>query len=282
MLTTETSITTCFDWFSITRDNRQYPTDWNALHKELPRGMLNYDTGIEYLDGRIELCHSSKPAMGIHTIFSGDTIREICNQNNITSFDIFDALGMGGYSRMDIAIDIKFGSLDIPKLWEELESGHCETKVDQWIFVKGKKGQGETIYIGAPKAKKRLRIYDKKAESGAKHEWTRIELQYRHKIAKRAARELGKHTPQHEHIPKMILDFANFPNNREWVTALGTEKAGLGKAEPTESNRRDWLLNTATSALAKEMVKSGDGTDLLQRFINETITKYAHEKSLYK
>lgn len=281
MITSKTEITSCIDWISVTRPVSAYPEDWNSAKKELPRGMHGYDTAIKYLDGRIELCSSTRSDMGVHTIVSGEAITRICEMNGIDSFDVMVALGDCGHSRLDIALDIKHGCLDIRKLWDMLEQDNVETQVKDYLYLKGAKGNGETLYIGGAKSKKRLRVYDKRAESGANYEWTRLELQYRHKSAKRAARTLLNADRAYSEIAKMIVNFIDFNSYGDWVVALGTESVGLGKPEPSISNRADWLLGTAASALAAEMVEGRDCSDFLDRFINETMRKYSQKKAKY-
>ncbi|MQJ21768.1 hypothetical protein EI020_24605, partial [Escherichia coli] len=50
-------------------------------------------------------------------------------------------------------------------------------------------GEGETLYVGAPKSRARLRIYNKSAEAGIEHEtgkYLRIEVQLRDRYADQA------------------------------------------------------------------------------------------------
>lgn len=281
MITSKTEITSCIDWLSITRCESQYPSDWTKLKQEMPRGMHGYDTAVKYLDGRIELCSSIRKDMGVHTIISGDTISKICNMTKRDSFGILSSLGAGGCSRIDLAVDIKHGTLDIQKLWDSLENDKSETSATEYLHLRGGKGNGETLYIGGAKSKKRVRIYDKGAEQNVEYDWTRIEIQYRHKAAKQAVKLLLNSPVMHTEVSKMIVDFVNFGDCRDWVIALGKDAVKLGQPEPIASNRSEWLLRVAASALASEMIE-GEGADFLDKFMDTTRSLYNKKAEKYK
>lgn len=281
MLTSETTVTSCVDWLSVTRQDNKYPVTYPKEKKEMKRGMMGYDTGLEYIDGRMELCSSTRPEMGVHVIISGETISRLCELVKITSFDIVNDLGARGVTRLDIAIDVKYGTLHIAELFNMLELDKVDTSIEKWLYLQGAKKQGETLYVGAPGSDKRVRIYDKSAESGTDYEWTRIELQYRHKYAKRAARALLGTSEPHLRVASMINEFINFKGNREWSMVMGSDTIKLGKPEPSSSNRREWLLDTAATALASEMVVGVDGKRFLEEFIRSALDKYGVKKDEY-
>jgi hypothetical protein len=282
MITSLTDVTTCIDWLSVTRANNKYPENYPTNKQELKRGMLGYDTAIKYIDGRVELCSSTRKDMGVHTIFSGDTLRNLMWMANVDSFQVLTDMASKRVSRVDVALDIKWGTLDILALWSMLESDQVDTRIEKWLYLRGAKGDGETLYIGAPKSDKRMRIYDKQAESGSDYEWTRVEVQYRHKMATRACRALLSSKTPSEQVPGMIVDFINFDNDRDWVTVMGSEMVKMAKPEITVTNREKWLLETAASALASEMIEGQSGSSIMQRFIQATNLFYDRKQQKYK
>ncbi len=282
MITSETEISSCIDWLSVTRPKSDYPDNYPKKYKELKHGQMGYDVAIQFIDGRIELCSSTRDEMGVHTILSGETILRLCELAGVNSFDIVASIGATGCSRIDLAVDIKHGTLDIEKLFNMLENDEVETTKTSWLFLRGAKGGGATLYVGAPKSEKRLRIYDKQAESGTEYAWTRVEMQYRHKSAKRAVSALLSSKSPQADVAKIINSFINFEKDADWVVSLGSDSIKLGKPEPSNSDRRNWLLETAASALASEMIEGSGGREFLSKFIESTLEKYGAKRDEYK
>lgn len=283
MLTSETEITSKIDWLSVTTPTRDYAPDWTKERKEMTRGMLNYDTGVIYRDGRIELCSSTRPDMKNHIIFDGQTIDFLCRTHGIISTDILKAMANGKPSRLDLAVDIKHGTLPIEEIAQSFEDGKSNTKVEQGLYIRGVGIDGETFYIGSKAAKRRVRIYDKAAENGiVEFDWTRVEMQLRHGMAVRSFWRLIKSQNPIVEIPKLILDFVDFPEIPDWIIAMGTDKIKPCSAEETQSNREQWLLDTAAKALANEMSIGGKGYMLLDEFIQTVRLQYVAKDSKFR
>lgn len=282
MLTSKSEFTSKIDWLSVTVPTCEYPPTWSKLKKELTRGMLNYDTGVVYDDGRIELCHSFRHEMKNHIIFDGQTITTLCQAHSMISTDILPVVSSGKPSRLDLAVDIRKGSLPIESLAQSFENGEVETRVIEGLFYRGVGVKGETFYLGSAKADRRLRIYDKAAEQGIKNfEWTRVELQLRHGMAVRSFWRLLKSDNPTATIPMLICDFANFPKIPSWSLAMGTEKIKPCKAPPEQPGREKWLLDTAAKALANEMVRGGKRQALLDEFTQVVLREFDVKQSLY-
>jgi hypothetical protein len=283
MINSGTVITGKIDWLSVTVPYVDYPLNWTCERKELERGMLNYDTGVLYRDGRIELCHSTNSRMKTHIIFDGKCIDNMCVENSINSIDIIAAMSYGKPSRMDIAVDIKNGSLPISSLRDCFRDKTAVTKVKQGLYLEGVGVAGETLYIGSKKAPRRLRIYDKSAETGnIEAEWTRVELQLRHNMANRSFIAINHSDNPIDDIPKLILDFVDFPGIPDWVVAMGTVGMKPSGVEKTQGDREKWLLDTVVKALANEMVMGRKGTALLKEFVDATHREYDKKLSEYK
>lgn len=277
-LDSNTEMSSKVDWLSVTVKKVSYPITWAKGKKELKRGMLGYDTAVEYRDGRVELCSSSRSDMFPHIIMTGQTIDTLCAWNTLNSFQVLNGVFSWRASRLDIAIDIKKGALDISALKKDFDDGKAETLAQKRLHMTGTRNQGETLYIGSPKAQKRLRVYDKAAEQGIENElWTRVELQLRHKHATAACNTLFLASEPHKLVAGMINQFCAFPNNRDWIVALGCNKIKSATTEEYNSNRKKWLFDTCIAALVSEMVASGDGINLLRGFNVVARRKYEIE-----
>lgn len=276
-----TTITTKVDWLSVTVPSALYPGEWSTEKKSLKKGMLGYDTGIKYRDGRVELCSSTRADMGTHIIFSGSCLDTMCEQYKITSFDVLAAMKSGKTSRIDLAIDVKNGCIDIRALEQMFEDGATITKAITKLYMTEGKDKGETLYIGSGKGDRRLRIYDKMAETKTTEEWTRLELQTRHRLAQVAAKTISGADGNNPPVAAIIRGFVDFPYSQEWSEVVGYDTVQMAKVDKYKSSRSEWLLSTCVSALAHEMFESYEGADFLDDFIKATLKMYKSVKEDY-
>ena len=183
MITSETKLSNTIDWYSFTCDVPKYPKNATVKCVELEHGLYGYSAGVEFLDGRIELVNPSRPDMRIHIQYTGSALLSCQNDYDISPLSIVCIVAPNErVSRVDLAIDIRDGSLDIPALAKMVKEKTAVSLATKSMFISSLDAPGATLYIGAPKAKQRLRIYDKAAEQGLDNEeWTRIELQLRGK-----------------------------------------------------------------------------------------------------
>lgn len=279
-------VTAKIDWISVTGENNIYPSDFPTKRKEMKRGMMGYDTGLQYLDGRIELCSSTRKDMGVHIIISGDTIERLEKKTGRDSFSILQDFSESKCTRLDIAVDIMHRKLSISNLWKMVCDEKVKTRSTAFLHIEGKKGMGETVYIGSPKSNKRLRIYDKKAEVGAEFEWTRVELQLRREDARGGCIQINSCNSDEkkkvETISSMINSFASFDDDEEWKSSMGEiSKEILRDKELRETNRKKWLLSSVVSAMASEIVASGK-EDVMEMFMKRVERKVSTLRSEYK
>lgn len=282
MINIDTKITAKLDWLSITVAEIKYPENWDKKRKEMSRGMSGYDIGVRYLDGRIELCSSNRKDMQPHVIFSGSCIDKLALQGNGNTMEILRAMADGSPSRLDIAVDIKNGCLNIEELRDEFHDGKAVTSAKKGVYMQTVGEIGETLYIGSARSQRRIRIYDKAAEQGNTDiAWTRIELQLRDDAARGSFELFVKSEVPLNLIPKLIIDFVDFPEIGEWVQALGVSKMRPSPPEKKETNRLDWLMNTAAKSLANEMIQSGEGFTILDAFTKRAAAIFIEKQSKY-
>lgn len=277
-----TQITAKIDWISITSESFDFPECWEHRKRQLPHGLNGYDVAYEFLDGRLLLSSTTREDMKCHLIMSGSTINRLCETHQKTSFEICKIAGGDRLSRLDVAVDVKKGSLNIKGLRDEFEAGNVDTRAEKALYMAGVGSDGETLYIGSQKSAKRLRVYDKAAESGEKIEWTRLELQLRSKYATSGYRIMNATDNPGRGAANLINGFVNFPTLSDWFVVFGGNTDLVPNCEITTPNRDRWLMDTATSALANEMLSSGKGSDLLERFIKETLKIYAKKKEEFR
>lgn len=283
MINSETKLTSKIDWISVTIKVPVYPANWSKLKVELSHGMIGYDTAIRYDDGRLELCSSTRKDMEAHVIFSGKCIDRLCEDHQINSIDVLSAMGRGKVTRLDIAVDIRDGKLDIGSLVASFENGTAKTKAQKGLHLSGVKIAGETFYIGSKSSPRRVRVYDKAAESGLSDvDWTRVEFQMRQVSANNASRKLCESNDPHSLIPKLINAFVDFPEVVEWAMVMGMDKIGVSQSIEHESNRRKWLIEMVTRAMSNEMMESGEGISLLNEFADRVVLLYNQKLDDYK
>lgn len=269
-INSSTKITAGIDWVQVTQsqDNWPYPHAWPSAH--VPgRGKLNYDVSRKFVDGRVELVSMSREDMKTHVIMSGDAIRNLTSSHCSSHEEILDWASKGSVTRVDIYVDVRHGSLSIEGLRDAVTDGTSGTKAENSLYMKAAIGSGETLYVGSPKSNKRLRVYDKQAESKTGFEWTRIELQLRQKYARRAVWTLHNKKDWTGAIAQIIRGFVPFEDNHEWQAVVGASSILLPPMpdEKSASKREDWLYMTAAKALAKEVFARQDHS-IAERFID--------------
>lgn len=282
MITTETKISSLVDWLSLTVDTPIYHRKLTMRAVELERGMMGYTAGIRFLDGRMELVNPERPEMRTHLIYTGDVLAGLFADYGVTSHDIMTLSSPGErVSRIDIAIDIKEGSLDIDMLASDAQEKRMVSTAKTAYQIKTLTGKGQTLYIGSPKSKVRARIYDKAAEQGIDGDWTRIELQIRGKKADYVKYKLQAGTAKLEAIPALIKGFVNFPGNADYNIATGEKVLNMRAAKRPDTSTEKWLLTTVVGSLARIVARDEPGT-FLSRFTNALEAKVVEETGRVK
>lgn len=261
MLTSETEVKATIDWYSYTADSPKYHQQSTMKCVELDRGLYGYTNGVKFLDGRIELVNPCQPKMRTHVQYSGSALSYGYEIYHVSPFEIIalEPIKMS-VTRIDVALDICPGSINIGELARMTDEGHYLSRSTSAMYISTLGEKGETLYIGAPSSKIRLRIYDKAAEQGTDSEWTRIELQVRGKQANDLRDRLVGAGYGVEIIAPAIRAFCDFPESREYQQVLGRKSDGLSPPKQTETDTRAWLLTTVTTALAREIARDETGT----------------------
>lgn len=264
----DVNITSCIDWISCTAhaetnklDDRVYPSHFQVECDRLERGMIGYNLVRKYTDGRLELMSSERPDMGIHMIYSGDTITCLTRLGYILNgLSLMKFHGNAGhkFTRIDLAIDVYGYGLNVARLAEAFNDKKVVTGTSYGLYYSGLRDTGDTLYVGANSAKKRLRIYDKAKEQGVDGDWKRIELQTRGAMAVGAYKAIKSAKNAATAIAGMIRSYCDFPEDREWSMAVGYKDVQMETPELGETNTEGWITRQVIPGLANYFIRDGN------------------------
>lgn len=252
------------DWLSLTFSHHHTYTTF--LPQALQGFMQRIKSPIPVYKAAYELPHGAKllteggDRLGQHLILSGKVLDKLRNEDSNFLADLYDTfIGINAnVSRIDIAVDVfESDEFTVEMIAKRHEAGTCETRLEGAKFI-GTNAAYETLYLGNPKSKARkLRIYDKKIESGCEvcDKWVRIEYEKR-----RGAKNLYRKVMEGADIRQVINSVVSFPSWDTWREVMtATEDAiGRGQAEEMATERMDWIIKSALPAIAKEIKKSAN------------------------
>lgn len=232
------------------------------------RAFNGYTVGSKFDDGRTHFQNPDRPEMGTHITWDGNA----CGNCPIDLLELIKSLIQADFSftRLDLACDFINCNLEPCRATEELENGRCKTRAREYPYWGTAGADGYTQYIGKKTSEIYMRIYDKAAEMGVQQDHTRVELVVRHERADKAAREIVLDTD----FRRLVVSHADFPKWDEWASALCVLPTKL-PAERKTSATKEWLLRSAASALAKQMILDGE-EDFYFKFLDQV--KYVYRQ----
>ena len=148
----------------------------------LDRGRYGYTSSYSVLGSGAVLWHEGRQEMGVHVELPA-TALAACGMavHDLLAF----VVRHGGHAtRIDLALDtdtpidtFRRAILD----GEAVTKSHVKKSLEMRSLFPDENGlTGHTIYIGSASSERRIRIYDKAAETGnADRVWTRVEVQHR-------------------------------------------------------------------------------------------------------
>jgi DNA relaxase NicK len=202
-------------------------------------------------------------------------------------------LGRGAkFSRLDLAIDIVGGALDLDALAEAIRQGNLvsQWEAENWTqtkgIVPGGKG-GNTIYGGSKSSSSRLCMYDKKAEQGQPDDapsWVRVEFRARHEVAVALSKAIGKGGMASG--LKTVMHYARFTTPAgatlpEWAAALNgavAQPLAVQKRGGTYESMANWLETSVAASLAALVDANDADWDYLLQLVEEGRRKYNAKK----
>ena len=226
---------TCFqDCEELGSEERKKLEEWGfdlEKFKYLESGLMGYKKRMwgEYT----QILFAGNTGMKTHIVLSGKGVRayEVNNKaenliNMLTHEDL-------SFTRIDLALDIKDGSIEFKQLLEYLNKNYIVTRFKKYKYVVEKKisddGQqtlGETIYFGSRSSNIFVRIYDKAKQMQVEGSWIRIEIVYKDEHANALAlyivqgeKNLGELFSQTLNNYIRFVEKSNDSNKRRWKTA---------------------------------------------------------------
>lgn len=250
------------DWIAVTFKRGvvpSFPPELSTKSVEV-KAFNAYNQAERYEDGRIVLRHSEREEMGVHVIFSGETLRNI----PISPRDLLAYLvKVGGtVKRLDCALDAFKSGMRVQTLTAAIKRGKGRFRAKETPFWADPKTGGYTQYIGKKSSEVYARVYDKAIEQGVAGDWKRAEVVFQGDKAHPAALALLKGAS----IASLITGVVDFPTVRQWRAII--------EAEPVEIHvkRKDgatlvWLLQSAAPSLARLMYLDGND-ESFHRFVS--------------
>jgi len=250
----EKNVSLKIDWLSVTFRRGVTVSNHPDLVKTYTeaRPYNAYNTAIRYDDGRMELSHTTRPEMGTHIVCSGEVLSNI-GMDPMEALKHWQNAG-AKVTRIDLAVDIKNYGFDVRHSTIEIEQERVKTRAKQCpVWRDPKNPKGYTQYVGKKTSEIYVKLYDKAGEMGIDDDWSRVEITFSADRADNAAREVVRGAD----FRKLIVGFVDFPKWEKWGEIMGADVVQI-QADRRTSKTKQWLLDAAASALAKELIADGD------------------------
>jgi len=254
-----------------------------SLTGEILQNAKGYDSAQALTIGVIHW-HSKLASQGISVELSGSALAEMRARGVSETFLLEHVANLlARVSTMDAAIDIYDSGGSQKDFIRARDSGTLATKarhVGEFAGAQKVKGiwiPDGTVYVGSPKGKVGMTIYDKAREQGLVGvDWIRIEMNWRGKHAQAVHHAMLKYgiAPT---LRKAIASFASIPN-RWFQQAMGDEIAVIEPVRRPETNTSDWLIKFIAPILERELSQESakDGDKLIKTY--EDIIIHAKRK----
>jgi hypothetical protein len=268
-ITSERKISACIDWISATypyayRAKNQptvLPDDWIGGFEKV-HGINGYSHAKLYQSGALECYHPEQEQMGIHVIYTAQSLLSACENYNCSQYEILDYFSESAkITRLDLALDAENIEIDIRKLYEQMLTGIVVSRARTFDFTESAKAGNEigarTAYVGSMRNRKKLlRTYDKGMQMNLDHYLIRFELETHGGIAQNAAcLLLDDISRMQETIAGMIQGYADFSKSVAAPVFADVASIKIGLPRYQRSDTANWLINSVAKTLAKETDK---------------------------
>lgn len=211
--------------------------------------------------------------MGNCSQFGGTAITKLMEETNRASVDALRGVHTGRWkvTRLDIAIDCYDAEFRPREIIRRVEEKTAKTVWRTWREVRhSNPDEGHTVYGGGLESEKRIRIYDKAAESGTEGVWTRYEMVFSGKRAQEAWNKVADCRTDKELLPvalEMLASLLDFPEWTAWQEAFGIESKHEWVEVPrVESDTWRWLKSQVAPSFRDAFDKDGNWS-LLEKFV---------------
>lgn len=233
------------------RHEALYPTG------EFIEPLRNYSGGHRMSHGRI-FWNEKRRDQKIGVLFSGDELSSAradkVEELNLIRFALDQSSKI---ARLDFALDIFVEGAHPLEMYDAWKGGAVDTgagKVSPWTSgtknADGDVTETSTVYFGAEKSDRRLRVYDKQAERGTTYPWIRIELVSRDERAWSLAETMRKHGIATAGR-SAISEFVWCEDLEWWRAALTGEVVAMEPVKRKHTNTEKWLLQQVLPVLSR-------------------------------
>lgn len=211
--------------------------------------------------------------MGNCSQWGGAAITALMEASGRASYVVLDAIHCEEWkcTRIDIAIDCFDAQLRPRDVYAAVDGRRMKTVFRSWREVANKdKDTGHTVYGGGLESEKRIRIYDKAAETGTDGIWTRYEMVFSGQRAQEVWSKVRKLSDDVAFLAlslELLRSVLDFPEWTDWQRVFGTEANHEWTEVPrTESDTWKWLVKQVAPSFRDAYDKDGDWR-LLEQFL---------------
>lgn len=260
-----TGIEVTIDWLSVTVSTGEHNKFWEAVHV-IPHIVNNerykivgasngYRLAVQYECGVKVMINLDRPDMGVHVIMTGKTIAQIYDRYGLTGFDLIQWYKGDHihFSRIDIALDAYNFGVDAIHYNNLYVDGKCTNKRSKCTFIRSNSDDGDTLYIGSLKSRRKLlRIYDKDKETGEHKDWLRFELQLSAGYGNTFASHLSDKIVENRKLAKAVIrGWCDFTDDPTYNSIFSEDALVLHVEEKGDTQTEKWLLTIVAKSLAK-------------------------------
>lgn len=199
---------TRIDWYAFTTNEKRVSFPVGLTKKwEDSVPFRGYTSARRFTDGRLE-SHSMRKEMGIHVQYSGSCLTEISPTVDGLSVVLWHNALDVKTTRIDLALDIRDGNLDLLALYDDFINRRVESHVKTASKIEST--EGLTVYFGSRSSEGFLRVYDKAREQGVEGDWKRAEMEFKGTKARNVVKMLVENDNPSQLIRGLIAGHANF------------------------------------------------------------------------
>jgi len=280
------------DWvsFTIPENDVQIVTELLRISLsdfvQMPSGAMGYRSRLKC--GNISILSNGSPGMGCHVVMTGQGCRQYESLHGDDWKNLFKRVfdQLGHFARIDVAIDDYDGMLSLSEIRTKIDARHVKSRfktahgiTEYDLSGEANSNKGETIYLGSPQSRIKIRFYDKAKEQKVDYLWTRAEIECHNERALIVAAFITNDMPLGDLVAGVLRNYINFlepdetdtnksrwPVSQWWTDFLGgVDKLSLTiKKEPrTIEDVNNWLERQVSPSLAMMHKYHKDSYDFL-------------------
>ena len=253
-----------FDWIRVTTKSHTPMDIVRLFDYELPfdqwkatKPKSGYSHALLHPWGHTVFWHESRQDMGVNIMFTGRACNSLY-ENDIDVHALISWLSENGFkfTRLDLALDLHGVEIDIVALSECEYKGSINN--DPVLIKKGPKARGgATLYCGAFKSEKFLRIYDKAKERKISDAlWIRAEAQLAGRTATKIAAQMAKMTLEEcGNFTQRVIKGLYMPENEAFNQFFEGDPQRVSSTKNEEHDAYAWIMKTVSKTVARVIIE---------------------------